>query len=159
MKYYLVAFQILVFIVYVGAIWRAYGILPSISSSWYKLEKLGALFTLFIWSLGFSTAILGGILSDPAFIASGGVLIFTGAAADYQREHVTKIVHYIGALFGILFAFMSIALSGAMPVIFSFVITSIVAMLFKEARKNGLWWLEINAIIHIESGILYLFLR
>ena len=54
-----------VFISYVSFIWIKYGILPSISDSWYHLpENLKVLFTLFCWGFALPAAIIGLTLSD-----------------------------------------------------------------------------------------------
>ena len=98
--------QLVVFLLYVGFIIKRYGVLPSISDSWYVLPlSQQFLFTLFTWGLGIPMLLYGNIW----FFLSGAGLSFVGAATAFKSKiGLTKEVHYGGALVGILGALIGI---------------------------------------------------
>ncbi len=83
-----------VFVTYVGGTSLKYGILGSISETYYRLPKNKKfLFTFFCWGIAFPAMI---IASKPLmFFASAGIC-FAGAAAAF-KEKLTHDVHMIGA--------------------------------------------------------------
>lgn len=142
-----------VFIGYVGAITAKYGILSSISDSYYKLpKKWNILFTLFCWGFAFPAMVMGLQLTDNffMFIASSGIM-FVGAAAKF-KEKLTHTVHVIGACCGVFGSQLSIAFDFHMYWLnVLFLILGLLILIFN--LKNKIWWLEILAF----SIICYLF--
>ena len=141
--------MLLVFITYVSFIWRNYGVLPSISESYYvlpKSEKL--LFTLFCWSFAIPAMILGSSLAGtPLMFLAGIGICFVGAAAQFKQELI-KEVHTIGAFCGILFSQLSIAFDFKMYYVnVIFVVLGLLILLTKI--KNRIWWLELVAFSSI----------
>ena len=146
-----------VFVTYVGFIWAKYGILPSISDSYYHLPKqLKPLFTLFCWGFALPAAIIGFTLAEGSvwqflmFFASGGIM-FVGAAPDFKSETgMDRLVHYISAVVGVIFSQLYILL--VFPEIFyiplAFTIFSIIFLYFKN-KVEEIWWIEILAFASI----------
>lgn len=146
-----------VFVTYVGLIWAIYGILPSISDSFYHLpKKLKFLFTLFCWGFAIPAAMIGFTLAEGStwqflmLFAAGGIM-FVGAAPDFQNENgMDRIVHYISALIGVISSQLYILL--VFPEIYyitvSFALFSILMLIFKK-KVEEIWWIEILAFLSI----------
>jgi hypothetical protein len=82
-----------------------YGILDTISSSYYQLpQNQKWLFTIFCWSFAIPAMILG---DSVLMFLAGACICFTGAAAAYKQE-MTSTVHIVGAVGGVLFSQLSI---------------------------------------------------
>jgi len=143
--------QLLVLTLYLGLIIKRYGILPSISDSWYSLpQRENFLFTLFTWGLGIPMLFYGNVW----FFLSGSGLSFVGAATQFKSMiGITKEVHYAGALVGILGALIGIWIQwdNLLPLVwFLFLALSIQV----SYMKNKIWWQEIVAIVLILWGLL-----
>lgn len=88
-----------VFVSYVTFITLSFGLLPSISESWYRLpRKRKWLFTIFCWGFAVPAMIIGG---DALMFIAGAGIAFVGAATAF-KESMTKTVHFSGAAIGIL---------------------------------------------------------
>ena len=88
-----------IFVGYVSWIWARYGVLPSISHSYYSLpDNLKFIFTLWSWGYALPAMI---VASTPLMFFAGAGICFVGAAAAY-REKMTETVHIIGAACAIL---------------------------------------------------------
>jgi multidrug transporter EmrE-like cation transporter len=150
--------QALVFISYIGYITYRFGVLPSISESWYKLEPLRTsfLFTLFCWSL--STLMLFQTNETTAwFFASGAGLAFVGAATMFKWSGAyTDKIHGAGAAVGITCALVGLGVEYN-----NWIPTAVfvaLATLFSAFKVNNkIWWTEIVAFICVISGLLYRF--
>jgi hypothetical protein len=140
-----------VFVGYVSFVISKYGILPSISESYYKLPKsINFLFTLFCWGFALPAVIVGVDLTDNflMFLAGGGIM-FVGAAAAF-KETMTKKVHFIGATIGITAAQLSTAIDFQMYYMnLVFVVLALTILLGKGLGriKNYVWWIEIMAFL------------
>ncbi len=142
-------FMILVFFGYVSFIWDNYGTLPSISDSYYFLpDNQKILFTAFCAAFAFPAMVLGG---TPLMFLAGTGIIFVGAAAQFKKPHLPKIVHYTGAVLGVLFSQLSIYFDYNMLYINIIFFTSagIIFFLRKTIFKNFLWWIEMLAFTSI----------
>lgn len=150
-------FQIAVFILYVGYVVKYYGILPSISESWYRM-RYPAMFTLFCFALGFpmffhsrefNQAIAGP--GDYTFLFYLSMfLCFTGAATDFKKKVADK-VHFIGAAISIIAAVAGITLQYQLywlPI--GWLISLLITILF---AKNRVWWVEIFSFAWIMAGL------
>lgn len=151
MNYLYVSFvtMLFVFITYVSFIWSKYGVLSSISESYYRLPtKLSFLFTLFCWGFAIPAIIIGVDLTNNylMFLAGGGIM-FVGAAAAF-KETLTKNVHMIGAALGIIFSQLSIAFDFHMYYVnILFFIAALLVLVFRI--KNHIWWIELLAFSSI----------
>lgn len=140
-----------IFVGYLSFIIGKYGILPSISESYYRLPKsINFLFTLFCWGFALPAVIIGVDLTDNflMFLAGSGIM-FVGAAAAF-KETLTKNVHMIGAAVGIICAQLSTAFDFHMYYVnVIFVVLSLAILLGKYLGKikNYVWWIEILAFI------------
>jgi len=151
--------QGLIFVLYVTFIILKFGILDSISQSWYKLREMGGLwyllFTAFCWSL----AITMGLQSDleySLFIYSGAGLAFVGAATMFNLKNTfVPYVHFIGAATGILLGLIALGVERQswIPAI-AFAGSTLIIKLLKI--KHSTWWIEIAAFITIITGLLIL---
>jgi hypothetical protein len=140
-----------VFVSYVSFIICKYGILSSISESYYRLPKnLKFLFTLFCWGFALPATIIGLNLTDNflMFFAGAGIM-FVGAAAAF-KEQFTKKVHFTGAAIGITAAQLSTAFDFHMyyvNVIFFTIALTILLGKCLGRIKNYVWWIELVAFI------------
>lgn len=147
----LTLFQLVVFVLYIGMIIKNYGVLPSISESWYRLPlNRKALFTLFTWGMGIPTLLYGNVV----FFIAGIGLIFVGAATQFKMLTAnTKQIHYAGAYIGILGSLFGIWLQwGAYYPLILF----LVSYLFVQYGpvQNKIWWIEMVAFASILLGML-----
>ena len=139
-----------VFFGYVGFIWAKYGVLKSISQSYYELpEKWRFLFTLFCWGFAFPAIIIGTPVTGLMFFAGAGIC-FVGAAAAFE-EKLTREVHFAGAGAGVLFSQLAMILSyGMWPISLIFGVSSLLMLLFrKKIREKHIWWIEVLAFLAI----------
>jgi hypothetical protein len=143
-----------VFVGYVSWIWARYGVLPSISDSYYHLPKnLQPIFTLFCWGFSLPAIILGS--SGLMFFAGAGIA-FVGAAAAF-KERMTMEVHVAGAMAGVIFSQLAIWLQyGLWPLNLIFLgiglplyLTRFIKIKGKEICPNRTWWVEILAFLLI----------
>ncbi len=153
MEVKLLIFVVLSFVGYISFIVNKYGVLPSISESYYKMkdDKLfgGGLFTLFIWSLSLPLIIIG---DTPLMFFAGAFLSFVGAASAFKDLKMTKRVHTIGAVGGIGFGFLSMIIDFQLfELTYFMVVLSLSLFLLKT--KNLIWWVEILAFVLIILGL------
>ena len=147
-----------IFVSYIGFIVYRFGVLPSISESYYKLQPLRTsfLFTLFCWSL--STLMLFQTNETTAwFFASGVGLAFVGAATMFRWAGAhTRKLHDLGAGIGITCAFIGLGVeySNWIPMAVFIAVGTILSS-FKV--QNRIWWIEITAFCCVISGLLYRF--
>lgn len=140
-------FMLTVFCIYVGYIWDKYGVLPTISDSWYYLpNNQKILFTFFCWAFGFPAIILGE--TSLMFLAGTGIM-FVGAAPAF-RENLTKNVHNVGATIGVIASQLSIYFDyDLLYVNIIFLSIALIFLLFKKWIHNKVWWIEIAAFASI----------
>jgi len=146
--------MITVFVTYVTFIVAKYGILPSISESYYRLpEKYNFLFTLALWGFAFPAMIIGTPVTGLMFGACAGIM-FVGAAAAFQQT-LTKTVHYVGASMGMILSQVAIATTfGMWYLSLGCVVTALLLYLFrKQINYTHLWWIEIMCFVAI--GVVY----
>ena len=139
-----------VFVSYVAFIWAKYGVLKSISQSYYELpEKLKPLFTFFCWGFALPAIILGS--SGWMFLAGAGIA-FVGAAAAFQ-EKMTHTVHMVGAGVGVGAGQLAIIIQYHMwPISVAFFGLSLLLLLFRKKINNKhIWWIEILDFVSIAT--------
>ena len=136
------------FVVYIVFIWSRFGILKSISESFYRLEekKLGVLFTIFCFGLGFILMALVPILGKFMAVSATGAL-FVGAASR-TKSKMAKIVHWAASGLLILGATLSLVCTFNIWFPLGFAILSGLVFVVKPI-KNPIWWFELLQIANI----------
>lgn len=131
--------MVAIFVAYVGMIWYRYGVLPSISESYYRLPKdQKILFTFFCWLFVTPAIILG----DSVFMFVAGTAIFFVGAASAFKMRLTGQVHIVGAVVGILCGLLHIVfVENNYPL--SIITASLVISIMISGIKNSTWWIEI----------------
>jgi len=155
--------QVTAFIAYTTYIYKRFGVLPSISESWYHLRIPGLFtifcivigFPMFFHSRGFNQAIA--LQVDYTFLFFLSMLLcFTGAATDFKQSVAGK-VHFIGAFTSILACLLGVWLQyGLLWAPAGWLISIIALVLF--VRNNRIWWAEILSFAWISAGLLTLYL-
>jgi len=150
--------QILIFVSYITFIVLKFGVLPSISESWYRLRDLGgvwySLFTWFCWGLGFLMFFQTNNIAPYLFFLSGVGLTAVGTATMFKlSDDIQPYIHFVGALIGILGALIGIGVerSNWIPLLM-FILISLVLTFTVE--KNRTWWIEMSAFTCIGMGLL-----
>lgn len=148
-------FQTLIFIAYVWWIVAKFGVLQSISQSWYAEGPTGKkwMFILFVCSISALTLILG--WKSLWFIGSGLSLLIIAFAPAFNSEHkIVGILHTGGTVGGIAFACYALLTHG----VYFPVILCAVGSILPERMKisNVTWWVEIISFTAIELGIFQL---
>lgn len=143
-----------IFVVYITSITFIYGILTSISKSYYKLpKKYNFLFTLFCWGFAIPVIIIGSDLTNNLFMfLAGASICFVGAAAQY-KEKLTDKVHQYSARIGVISSQLSIIFDFKLYYV-TILFTLISLLLLLSKIKNITFWIEILAFISI-SYVLY----
>jgi len=143
-----------IFIGYITITIIRYGILDSVSNSYYWFpynQKL--LFTLFCWGISIPVMILA---ESPIMFFAGSGITFAGAAAAYQ-ERITHTVHMIGAFSGVILSQISIVIDFHLYILnFIFISISLILILLTKLRikVHYFWWIEILAYICIMISLL-----
>ena len=147
----LLLLQLFIFITYISFVVSAYGVLPSISESWYRLSlKSKWMFTFFTWGIGVPMMFYGPL----TLFISGASLCFVGAATRFKiTAAYTRLIHYTGAGIGIFLPliFFGVAYDEYGPIIAQLLCSLIIA--FISTSKNKLWWIEIVGFLTITYGI------
>ena len=147
--------QLFVFISFITYIVSKFGVLNSISESWYKLEEnkkgMGILFTAFLWIVGFLMFFQTNGTSG-FFFASGTGLILVGAATQYKQK-MTGTVHVLGAFAGLVFPLIAVWYERGfwLPVVVGLAVYLLSLII---DIKNETWWLEISMVMLILLGLL-----
>ncbi len=148
--------QMFIFLLYVGFITCKFGILASISDSWYELKplKLGVLFTLFCWSIGFLLVSYTEQTDSPFFFLSGTGLCFVGVATAFKIKKTTeRTIHMVGASLCVLSALVGLWIDFHLWYFLPLFIVSYLALKLMKI-KNLIWWVEITAFVLILIGLL-----
>lgn len=146
-NFILLLFAFIIFTSYVSWVWIKYGILPSISDSYYHSHN-GFLFAMFTWGVGIPIMLVG---STPLMFFAGAFLCFVGSAPTF-KEKVQGIVHVIGATGGILLGFLSLWIDFHLwPITAVMATFTVLATVFK--LKHHTWWIEIAAFVLILLGL------
>lgn len=147
--------QAVIFASYVSWIISKFGVLPSISESFYRLNenRLGLLFTLFCWALAIPM-IFQSNETTPLFFFSAAGLAFVGATPLFKWSGaMTDKIHGIGAGVGIVCGLAGLYFEYHMWEPFAGFILATGALLLLKV-KNHIWWIEIMAFLAIITGLL-----
>ena len=149
MNLLLLSYMFVVFVSYLTYVVSKFGVLPSISDSYY-LMKSKIPFTLFIWSIAIPTILVG----DTALMFfAGSFLAFVGAAPAF-REEQEGIVHVVGAIGGITLGVVSMWVDFHLWYLSILLISfAVLAQIFKKKFKNHTWWVEIASFTILFIGM------
>jgi len=140
-------YSILVFTPYLFGCYFLFGILKSVSASYYEI-KHKAIFTFVLW--GFALPVM--IAGDSAwFFLAGSAIFFVGAAPEYKYK-LEGDVHYVAAVLSILFGLIGIVDKGDLEIALGLAVG--IALL--RLVKNYTYWQELLAFYGIT---LYIILR
>lgn len=146
--------QLIVFTTFMWYITYHYGMLPSVSDSWYELTFAGKfLFTGVMWTLGVTTLLL--YPYGWWFVASGVLLPLVGVAAAFREKHnaVDKL-HVIGATGSIITVMLGLAFN---HIYYPLVITLAFSVAAERLKlKNQTLWVEVVSLVMAVIGELEL---
>lgn len=166
MENYFLAWSFITFFSYIAYIVTKFGVLPSISDSFYE-HKNRLLFAGFIWLTVVPLAYIG--MESIWMQAGSGFLCFVGVATNFRKRSIKEVdefgkdiikkkntmerlFHMYGAMLGFLFGFMAMTFTFHIwpPVILmgSFVI---IANLLKI--KNKIFWIENVGFLLLMVGL------
>lgn len=143
------------FSAYVWWIIKQFGILPSISQSWYeeanvKGKKKKFMFILFIVSISAATLLL--YSKSLWFLGSGASLLIVAFAPAFRSDHkIVGVLHTGGTVAGIAFGCYALVTEG----IYFTTVLCVVGSILPERLKidNTTWWTEVACFSAIELGI------
>lgn len=146
--------SLMVFISYLTTITWKYGLLPSISESYYKLpSNRKFIFTLFCWGFSLPLMMLGLEQTDNVlmFLAPAGIA-FVGAAAAFKGNKLTYQVHMTGAIIGVLLSHLAIWILYQQYIVgaiaFGLMII-LIGLTWLKFKVNYFFWIEVIAYLSI----------
>ena len=143
----LFVFSQIIFFSYLVFIIAKYGILKSISNSYYMLpRKYNFLFTFFCWGFAIPVIIIGTPQTGLMFFAGAGIA-FVGAAAQI-KQLMTYKVHMVGALGGILLSQMATIFVYDMWYI-TLICALLVPLFYFTNKRTWIFWMEVVCFIAI----------
>ncbi len=159
----LIIFSFIVFVTYTVATIVLFGILPSLSASYYKWEekhKCGWLFsaTMFTMAVTLLPAWLtlseGSTFQFLSFLCPAS-LIFVGAAPKFENDNIEKWLHPIAAIICAVCAICWLLFVGHLwwVVLICFVVFLAIALLTKTLIKSAVFWFEMVAFIATYIGL------
>lgn len=147
------------FLIYMSWITIQFGILPSISESFYALrDKFGDSsllpWTFWLFLINISWPIFPLLqFNGFSFFAMSGIIL-VGAAAQYRMGSPTENVHVIAATSGILLAFIAIGfVFGGWAWAWLPGTALIIGVLNLVKIKNYTWWIEVISFVMILTAL------
>lgn len=156
--------QSVIFILYMILIYSKFGVIDSISDSWYLLpKKLKLLFTFMCWGIGLPMVahINPDIAGAGLWFLSAAGFGFTGAATMFKSKGAhANIVHYAGAAAGMIGALIALGVQYGLWIL-SYIGFPLAILIFifgylgkgKYEIKYPMYWVEILAAILILIGL------
>lgn len=144
--------QSVIFIVYFIFIVKKYGVLESISDSWYQEGDINYLFILFLLGIGIPAI----LLLEPAFIVTGSLLCIVGALPMFRLNKFVGIAHGAATTGAIIAALVGLTIHG---IWLPFVEGSVAALIINHKGfkiKNTTTWTEVVYFSAIEHGLFIL---
>jgi hypothetical protein len=129
---------------FIGTIVALYGVLPSLSDSYYELPEKWRdyIFTPLFFALGLFSAILG---ESGWMVFAGFGICLVGAAPQFKDSFV-KPVHFVGAGIAAIFSQLYILFAlGLWPLNIAFIVACILISVFRA--NNRIWWLEMACFV------------
>jgi len=135
--------------------------LPTISDSWYYLKyPTNLLFPIFTISIGILMPLH--IVDNPIFFfLSGAGLIFTGVAAMFKVDIITRMIHNIGAITCGVGALVGLWIDFGLwiPMVVFLLSYGIIIILRNIGIiKKYVWWIEISAFLSTFIGLMCIYL-
>lgn len=137
--------SLIIFTAYVVGVWITFGVLKSISDSYYHIKNKW-LFTIALQ--GFAIPVILAGENIWLFFAGAGICL-VGVASQFKLKQEGNI-HYIAAVLGIIFGTIWLFVSG----LWYLGIALIVLIILLRFVKNYTWWQEIAAYYIILLGLL-----
>ena len=154
MNYILLTLSLVIFTTYTVLIWHKYGILSSISASFYKLpQNKRLLFTFALWGFSFPVIIYAGLVDSPLLFLAGASIAFTGAAAAYNRSKLDLTVHIVSAQAGVI-AGVAHNIVYLHDYYIAVAVAIIALIIYKKVDKY-VWWVEVLAFYYIIIRLLW----
>lgn len=141
-----IVISVISFVLYVSFIVYKYGILPSISDSWYKLPGSQKwLFPAFLWTFSFPIMI---IYQKPLLFLAGAFICLVGVNPKF-KEKIDSLMHSLSAYTGIGLGMLSLLID--FKLYFSVAVFVGIASYIKwnKTVENKIWGQEIAAIVII----------
>jgi hypothetical protein len=139
--------SILILTTYLTYIVCRYGVLPSISNSFYATGQRPI---FFIAMVGFSTPLLYG--NESIYLSLSVMCIWLLATASAYHERLGRLIHYPAAFMAVVWGMLVVGIDcGRWDLVVVFVVTSTLMTFF---LKNKIWWIEIAAFITFYTAIL-----
>lgn len=149
---FLTLFQIVAFLLYVAYVTKRFGILESVSDSWYFLERGNPIFTIFCLAIGIPM-FLQSSGHSTFFFLSGIGFASVGVIALFEKAF-KRCVHYSGAAAGIFGALMGLWCDRDIWWTFpALVVAASVVSVWKEL-EHKIWWTEMTSFLIISAGLL-----
>ena len=152
-KLILLSIAAVIFSAYVGYIWFKYGVQKSISASYYKLKGWRQVFfTLVLWAFSMLVMIASESYKECynlMFFAGVGIC-FVGASPAIKSSKMTKLVHMIGAIGGILLGLAFLICIGQWVLVLNL---AYIAIIIWCKAKNWMWWVETLMFFGILGGV------
>jgi len=152
--------SLIIFISYSIIILNLFGVLQSVSASYYSLKKYGDLgvFTMFCWGVAFPLLIYWIEFSQSdwnflPFLACSG-LMFVGASPAFRDLEFEEKVHTISALICLICSYLWALLFGNFYLALGCMLFSLV--LYFISRKNRIYWIEMIAFMNIYVQLLWI---
>lgn len=144
------------FTLLISIVWIKYGIQPSVSASYKKMNK--DLFQLLLAIFAFSAIISGVNITTydnnilhaenvVIFLAGAAIAFVAGAPAYYKP--LESDVHFFAARAGILLGIVWLLLTSQ----FILAGVSVVLIILSSFVKNKVWWQELSAVYPILIGL------
>jgi len=149
---YIALAQLLLAAGYCLFIFKKYGVLNSISASYYKrLEDNNSRdFVIFCWGLGLPMFLYQPVWqAQLCFMLAGFLLCIVGIASHYKEKFVDKI-HNVGSFGAIVLGFAGIVFQDhlwSIPTVVLFLVSCL--LIIKKRVSNRTWWVEVAAIVCI----------
>lgn len=148
-----------IFALYFIFVYHRYGIQPSISESFYAIEKrsgnLKWIFTFALWGFALPLAVVG-VEVGGGFWFAAALIMFVGAAPAFKDRGMVRRVHVIGAVGGVSMAILSFIFSPQPIWGIAIALGILVLSLLKVPNKTT--WIETLAFVVTWVGLLFIHL-
>lgn len=141
--------QVLFFFGYVAYLWNKFGVLHSISQSWYELKpfKKSHLFNVFAAGVGLPMwayqIYMGSDVAQMLFAVSGFFMFGLGVASTFRDSKMVSTIHYLCTLFAIGFAFWGLNVQFKDGYFWYILGGTAVGCALLLLVKNKIWWIEL----------------
>ena len=152
MEISLIITSFLVFTAYLYFVYRKFGILTSISESFYYIKNR-PLFLVWSWLSSIPLLILAQQEKHLFLFLAGTCLAIVGFASDARWTRVTGFVHGLFAKLAVVFAFASFIFDLGLWW-YSILIFVAMALMYFKKIKNDTYWIEVLAYYAIIIALL-----